>query len=284
MHSFKYFDQKGEKTEKEFIQDQFVTRNYDHIFEKEISPDKRIERKEFLMHVIEERKSDYISNNANITLLTQLLTAFLVLGVLILFYDPTEFQMPFVEVTIPATLFHLFIGFGMVYLWIQFGLALNTGVDGRLALHFLIQEVEQVDGNHLSIAYSEVHTLIDKGIIDAWCHWYYRIFDLRTHGRFHDFISWIGLYLVYGGFWGAIHAVAIMLSTTIYEKKRSKRGGKLILLLFIATLILLVAATVTFIVEFEHASRLIAVSWFINILILFYWIKWGRDVAAAKVN
>lgn len=284
MHSINYFNDRGSLSEKEYIRSQFVTNNYENVFvfnhdiETERSLDeneiKRIER------LIDVRKADYISNNENLNLLTQLLVAFLILGALILFYDPDEFQMPFIEVTIPATLFHLFIAFGMVYLWVQFGLALNTGVDGRLSLNQLILEYENSGGSRINSSFSEIHTLIDKGIIDAWCHWYYHVFDSRSHGTFHDVISWIGLYVVYGGFWGAIHAVALMLSTTIYEKKRNKRGGKLLLLLFILTTLLLVAAGVTFIVEFPHASRLIAATWLIATFILIYWIKWGRQISA----
>lgn len=289
-HSFYFFSQgKTNQTDKKFIYEKFVSKNYSHVFETNIEAEdpkirkhRDIRKQEILMRLIDERKQDYITNNENLTLLTQLLTAFLVLGALILFYNPNEFQMPFIEVRIPATLFHLFIAFGMVYLWIQFGLALNTGVDGRLALNFLIKDAEHFDSHTVSASFSEVHTLIDKGIIDAWCQWYYRIFDTKTHGSFHDIVSWIGLYIVYGGFWGAIHATAIMLSTTIYEKKRNQPGGKLLLILFIITLLLLAVASVTFVVEFKHASRLIGVTWLIATCILIYWIKWGRAIALKK--
>ncbi|GAB5416643.1 MAG: hypothetical protein Crog4KO_21310 [Crocinitomicaceae bacterium] len=285
-HSYYYFKDKGELSEKEYIQEQFITNNYSRVYTDFDTSKYELnnEQLEQLERLIDVRKENYTSNNENLNLLTQLLVAFLVLGALILFYDPDEFQMPFIEVTIPATLFHIFIAFGMVYLWIQFGLSLNTGVDGRLSLHYLIQEYETSAGSNLSPAFSEVHTLIDKGIIDAWCHWYYHVFDMRTHGTFHDIISWMGLYIVYGGFWGAIHAIAIMLSTTIYEKKRNKRGGKLLLTLFILTMVLLVAAGVTFIVEFPHASRLISVTWIFAAVILVYWVTRGRSIASLKIN
>ncbi|MCR9172352.1 MAG: hypothetical protein NXI10_07680 [bacterium] len=283
IHSFSYFQPRKGLTEKEFIEKDYVKKNYKSVFEYQsnevdnhVYSEAQVEQ---LERLIEVRKADYISNNENLNLLTQLLVAFLILGALILFYDPEEFQMPFIEVTIPATLFHLFIAFGMVYLWVQFGLSLNTGVDGRLSLNQLITEYELAKGVNINPSFSEIHTLIDKGIIDAWCHWYYHVFDMRSHGPFHDVISWIGLYVVYGGFWGAIHAVAIMLSTTIYEKKKDNTGGKLLLILFILTMLLLVAAGITFIVEFPHASRLISVSWIIATFILIYWIFWGREVA-----
>jgi hypothetical protein len=295
----RFYASAGNKEKQEYTRSQFVDPTYDKLFvqfdsgkhdyyrqekhddelsfqESELVLDST-DFKQLLDKLIEKRSDNYRKNLEELHELIQLLVAFLILAVLIIFYDPAQVNLPVVNIAIPNRLFHPSIAIGLVYMWMQFGLFMNASIDDRLALTHLIRHVETFDNHHVSYAYSALNNMVDMGLIDIWSHWFYKLFGNSHHNEMHDFLAGCGLFVIYSFFWAMIHATTLILISILYRKTSEKGQSWLVLVLFFIAMILFVMSNFAFLFEFKHSGYLMATMWGMVALIIFVWMRYGKS-------
>ena len=226
-------------------------------------------QKNLLKDLHNNRTNEYFKNSDKLSSLIQLLAAMTIIGLLILFYNPKSLELPIISINIPDTLLYISVSIGLVYLWLQFGLRLNSGVDSRLALHRMTGLIEHDDGLRVAYNYSNINIYVDNSAIDTWCNYYYNIFGDGDPNPFHKILGFFGLYGIYGVFIGFIHSTSLALISEFYGKKKH---GLIYILYFFALLMFIVSGS-GFIIKFIHGAYFISWVWIVVVLTLFLWDK-----------
>jgi hypothetical protein len=219
------------------------------------------------------RTADYKSNSENLTSLFRLLIALVIIGLLILFFQPKEFTVPIINIDLPDKILYPFIAIALFYVWIQFGFTLNAALDSRLALEGMTHSLETMGDLEVGYEFSNSNTFVDQGILDAWCNEYYGLFGGSTSGPLHDIIAFIALFVIYGSFWGLIYATNLVLISSL---RSDHKGGILSVVLYFISMLVFVTSCASFVWEYKHASGLMAWTWFVAALGIFLWELFGR--------
>jgi hypothetical protein len=232
--------------------------------------------KQLIDELYKSRVSNYKEVSSDIKSVSQLLLAFIAIGLLIMFYRPDHMTVPVISVSIPDSLPYLFVSAGLLYLWIEFGLNLNAGIDSRLALHHLAEYRETFQGYSVAYQFSDVNTFVDTGILDTWSGAFYELFDNGENTATKRVLAWIGLLLVFGVFWAMIHAVCLILIVELYYKI----GKNSLLSLFygICALFFLISC-LTFASEFTHGLGVMAWMWGLAGFAIVLWKRKGVKLA-----
>lgn len=223
--------------------------------------------------IYNHRYEHYQNTNKSMSNILQLMAALMLIGLLILFYRPKYLKIPILNIEMPRSLMYLSASIGLVYLWLQFGLTLNAGIDSRLALHFMTLLRENIGDFEVAYVFSDTNTLLDRGVVDAWCTYYYDVMAKGLNGESHAILSFFGLFVIYGTLWGVIHATCFILLITYYEIKKAW----IILLLLIIAVALFFISDYSFFDEFKHATLLLSWTWGIASTCLILWYFFGVD-------
>jgi len=224
-----------------------------------------------LKELYKSRVSDYRDNNGRISTLTQLLAALVALGLYLLFYKPNQVQVPIISLKLPNELIHIFVVIGIIYVWIQLGLAINSGIDSRLALHQMTLILESLGRYRVAYAYSDAHTFVDNGILDTWFNFYHEIFKDGLALSEQNYLARFGLFAIIGVFWAVIHSTCITVSASFWVRKK----GFLTTTLFILAMAALGLADIAFVAEFKYASFLFAWIWTLVVAAILWWNIYG---------
>ena len=234
----------------------------------------------FVKELYAKRYADYLKNNNKMSGLIQLLAALVALGILLLIYQPSSLEVPGIKISVPDTLLYIFISIGLVYVWLQFGLTLNSGIDSRLTLQSLNSLLESFNEFSITYEYSDNNTLVDKGVLDTWFSFYHDAFAGGSNDIAHQVLGCLGMFLIYGTFWGLAHAICFILISTLHEKKK---GGAATIVLYTIAFLLFALADISFIWEFRYALLLMAWNWGVVVITMFMWnLKGDKLVASAS--
>lgn len=243
-------------------------------------PQEREEFSSLFQEIFDKQIAQYKVDTANLTLFMQFLISLLIIGLLILLYRPKSLSIPIVGISLPVNLLFPAVIVGLVYFWLQFGLSLNAGIDGRMALHHMINYLEQFDGYQVDYKFSLKNTLADKAVLDTWCQHYFNILGRSNQGN--SIISWLnsgliclGLYVIYCTFWGLVHGVCIILMAEYYEMKK----GLLKRVLYVIVLSFFILSHIFFLYEFPFATLTFAWVWMIVSLLILWWYFRGQEMA-----
>lgn len=218
------------------------------------------------------RKANYEKSAGNLRIISEILLVLSVIALLILFFRPKELSMPIIHVKIPDVLLYLFVPAGICYFWYQFSLTFNAAHDSRLVLELMTDHQETFGNQRLHYYYSNARNLVDQGIIDTWCTYYYDIFEGGVNGASHQGYGRGVLFSIYGVFWGLMHAVTFILLFYFYELKKKV---KLIWLLWWTVTSTLIIATYGFIEWYPHSALLFSSVWAIALTSIFFWSYFG---------
>ncbi len=225
-----------------------------------------------------KRFVDYKENRKSLAAYIQLLSVFIIIGLLILFYMPSMLKIPVIGIDLPIELLFPSVIIGLVYLWLQFGLNLNSGIDSRLAITSSIEMQETIGNKRVSHVYSEVNNLVDKSILDTWCHYYYKDFkrhDVKDEKGSLDLLTRLGLFGVYATFIGLIHGVCLILISSYYEFKRHS----IKIILYAVVFLLFILSDYSFLDDFRHSIFFITFLWFIISMMILWWLFFGKNLA-----
>jgi hypothetical protein len=234
-----------------------------------------INGRDLVQDIYKSRTDFYTTANGNLMMVLDLLLVSMLLGVFILFYRPKELEIPLVKITLPDKLFYLVIPVGIVYLFFRLGLAMNAAIDSRLVLEAMTDHMETLDGTRISYYYSNARTLVDQGLVDAWCTWYYDIFEGGRKGELHQKnASWM-LFGCFGTMWGLSQAVCLNLISAYH--KEYKRTWLSVLLMLFSVSVFFGWATGTM-AWYPHSADLLAWIWGVSALGTGLWELYARKV------
>lgn len=232
--------------------------------------------KEVLLNdLFERRMNDYLENNEALQGLIKFFVILLVIGLLLLFFRPKKLVVPIISIEIPDVFLYLFISIGLIYMWLQFGLTLNSGINSRLALSKIIDIQEYFPPYKVSYFYSIRNILADDGLLDSWFGYYYNSFAEGRINWIHKQLTMFALFFIFGTFWGLIHAVCFIL---IADYKRMK-SNNLINVLYAFAVLMFLASDSAFISQFGFASALMAWNWCVVLISVLLWKTKGIQIA-----
>ncbi|MGV3612063.1 MAG: hypothetical protein ACO1N0_13985 [Fluviicola sp.] len=178
----------------------------------------------------DSRISAYKADSADLVRTLDFMTITMLLGIFILFYRPHEIEIPIVRIKLPDKLFYLVIPIVVLYLFFQLGLVMNATIDTRIILEIMTDHIETIDSKRVSYYYSNARTLVDQGLVDSWCTWYYDIFEGGRNGHLHQNNAKVMLFGFFGSLWGLSQAICLNLISSYYRTyKRLYLCGPLML-------------------------------------------------------
>ena len=269
------------------LTEEFVQKNYSTFYKYKGEPKLHHRAGDYekldIKTIYANRIANYKENSQKLSSIIQFMSGMLIVGLLMLFFRPKSLQLPVVSINIPDTLLYLAVPIGLVYLWLQFGLMLNSGIDSRLALQHMTEllEFNEETNESVSYFYSNANNFSDNGIIDTWCNYYYKVFKEGDINEGHEWLGIFGLFGIYGVFIALIFSVTLLL---IAEFKLIKKvNGIWVLYIFCAAMFLLSSGA--FIGEFLHAYLFISFVWLlVGILVLIWTIYRRRVYQGAKIS
>lgn len=179
----------------------------------------------------DSRVSAYKADSDDLVRTLDFMTLTMLLGIFILFYRPNEIEIPIVRIKLPDKLFYLVIPIVILYLFFQLALVMNATIDARIMLEIVTDHIETVGNQRVSYYYSNARTLVDQGLIDSWCTWYYDIFHGGRNGHLHQGNASFMLFGFFGSLWGLCQAICLNLISSYYKSyKRLYLSGPLVLL------------------------------------------------------
>jgi len=232
-------------------------------------------------HLYQNREASYQSLKTSLVSNMGLMLVLLVLGLYILFYKPKEIHVPIVNLILPDKLFYVVIPFAILYMMFQFQLTLNAAIDTRLILETMADDLEQIGNGQVSYYYSNARNLVDQGLIDTWCTWYYNIFDGGTHANTHQSIAFLVLFGFYGVFFGLIFATCLNL---IMSYSKANYNKTLAFLLIFTALINVVIWSLSLVAWFNHAALFMAWIWLVALIAVFIWNRNGEQYVTLLIN
>jgi hypothetical protein len=222
------------------------------------------------------RLSQYETFTGKMNRILDVLLVMLVVSLFILFYQPTEVEVPIVKFILPDKLFYVIVPLAIVYLYFQLGLTLNAAIDSRLVLETMTDNMEIIGSERVSYYHSNARTLVDQGLIDSWCTWHYNIFKGGRMQSLHEKNAFGILFFWFGTFLGLILATCQILISVYYEKYNNR----------ILSIILNIAAnwgfliwSLSLIAWYQHSAFLVSWMWGVSLLSIFFWNNYGKKFA-----
>jgi hypothetical protein len=204
------------------------------------------------------------------------------LGILLLFYRPGEIDVPFMKLKVPEGITFLFVIFGCLYLWQNFGLLMNDAITTRISLGEL-EKMQTTNGIKLQSLYTASSDLGDNAILDNWCGYFFDIFSqkqtvsLRTFQMLSLF-QMLGLFGIFGVLFGLVYAVCF--ASIIELSDIVSAGRSLLLLLLLFALALMVSANVIWVNKHPYAYYFSAWYWLVAAVALWLWHWKGESITS----
>ncbi len=202
---------------------------------RELHPGEQIlidsmDRSSLASSLYESRKSAYQADSDDLVKTLDFMTIIMLLGVFILFYKPHEIEIPIIHIKLPDKLFYLVIPIVILYLFFQLALVMNATIDSRMVLETMADHMETIGNKRVSYYYSDARTLVDQGLVDSWCTWYYDVFEGGRNGKLHQNNAKFMLFGFFGTLWGLSQAICLNLISSYYQSyKRVYFSGPLVL-------------------------------------------------------
>lgn len=221
----------------------------------------------------DQRKEYYNTTLNSLQIIQKGLIVIILVSILVLVFGAKQINV--FSIAIPEGLIYFFILIGGVYLWINFGLTLNSALNSRMSLHHLARIIETNNFGRINYQHSLEHTLADASFIDNWCSHYYNIFERSGYtNKTTKFFGYLGMYGLYSYVFGLFHACAI---TATYEfGLRKNINAKIQYIMLVFVVIMLLLGSLSFGNKFQHAFVWIGSIWFVNGIGLVYWYYRGK--------
>jgi hypothetical protein len=197
------------------------------------------------------------------------------LGILLLFYQPGEIDVPFMKLKVPEGITFLFVIFGCLYLWQNFGLLMNDAITARESLGEL-EKMNTTNGIKLQSLYTASRDLGDNAILDNWCGFFFNIFDQERTVPFLRTFEGLGLFGIFGVLFGLVYAVCF--AAIVELSDIASAGHSLLLLLLLFALALMVFANVVWVSKHFYAYYFSAWYWLVAAVALGLWHWKGESI------
>ncbi len=176
-------------------------------------------RKAIIDSFFASRLSDYLQDQEKLSDFLSTLSILMMFGLLLLYYNPAEVNLPFLSTPLPHNLVCLVIVGGLIYYWVNFALLMMAAIDSRMVLEFAIDSMEASFKTPINHYYSQSRILLDQGFIDPWCTYYYDIFKSGfDHGK-HLKNSRFFLFFIYVPFLGSVVGTSIAVALNLFKRK-----------------------------------------------------------------
>lgn len=221
------------------------------------------------------RLADYKEDLGKMANLQQYMMIFLVIGLLMLFYRPKVIKIPMVGLDIPDTLVFVFVIGGSLYTWANFSLLNMSTLDSRMVLESMTDKIEFSEGQQINHYYSNARVLLDQGLNDAWCTYYYDIFAGGDNPEKHKTNAAFFLFGIYTTFLGTLLGTALTLCITLVQR----RGTFLSYALFSAILFSLASISYQMLQWFKYSGLFYVCIWATATVFMLVWGLFGKKIA-----
>ena len=226
------------------------------------------------------RLEDYKENIESLKSAVLNLIIMSVLGILLLFYSPEGIEVSFIKLTIPESLLFLFVIFGTMYSWAQFGLEFNSAIDSRWVLKIQLEHLYPISVDTEMTQDHPIHLLVDNGLLDNWFSVWHNEFDAsisKQAGFSYNIFEWIGLLFIYGVLFGLVFAVGLV--APIEFGKRIKEFSTLSKLFLLLILGMLISSTYNWAFDLHKFSCYYVVwVWCVCVFFILFWIIKSDDM------
>ncbi|MCW3071204.1 MAG: hypothetical protein JWO44_1094 [Bacteroidetes bacterium] len=232
--------------------------------------------RELIKGIYSNRETAYRSSADGLITVLYMLMVLVVIGLFILFYKPKELEVPLINITIPDKLFYVVIPIVIVYLFFQLGLKMSAAIDSRLVLESMTDSIETIGSQRVSYYHSNARTFVDQGLVDAWCTWYYNIFQGGRNPGLHQWNAFGLLFCFFGTFVGLTQAACLNLISAYHAAYKNR----------ILSITLVIVAYISFVMWsfslaawYQHSAFLIAWIWGATVVSVFLWNRYGEMYA-----
>lgn len=236
---------------------------------------------ELKAQLYQKREGAYQSQKTSLVTNLSLMLVLLVLGMYVLFYKPTQLHIPIVNLDLPDKLFYVVIPMAIAYSMFQFQLTLNAAIDSRMILELMTDDLEHIGTYQVTYFHSNARNLVDQGLIDTWCTYYYKIFDEGMHKGSHQSISFLVLFGFYGVFFGLIFATCLNIIVTYAKANYNKILSAF--LLFNAVLTIL-TWSFGIIAWYNHTALFMTWIWLVALIAVYIWNRNGERYVAKLMD
>jgi hypothetical protein len=229
----------------------------------------------------EKREGAYASQKTSLVANLSLMLVLLVLGMYVLFYKPVQLHIPIVNLDLPDKLFYVVIPMAIAYVMFQFQLTLNAAIDSRMILESMTDDLELIDGYQVDYYYSNARNLVDQGLIDTWCTYYYNVFEGGTNQGSHSKIAFLVLFGFYGVFFGLTFATCLNLIVTYAKINYNKTLSFFLLFTAVVTIL---TWSFGLIAWYHHSALLMSWIWLVALIAVYIWNRNGDRYVARLMD
>lgn len=205
----------------------------------------------------------------------------LITSLLVIFFKTEKITIPILSLSLPSGIIFLVSYLGGLYLWVNYGLTLNSLIDSRMSLHYIVKEIQSTSPKiEIGYEHSLEHILADSSMIDNWFSHFFNIFegnDISGLKRFSiDIIEILGLYGIYGIVIGLFLATLIAITFEFVSRKKLPKYVGIAMLTFLFAMIIL--SFLVFVFKMPYVTYWLAAIWGFAGFNLVVWVWKGQNL------